>query len=156
MNHPQLYGSGQREEKYNFKLFIGFMLDSLWQSLVIFFLPFFAYRHSDVDWSGLGDLWLLGVVILVNLDLAVDVIRWNWITHAAIWGSIAATLISVIIIDSLWWLPGFWYVFLFSCLILLQYFGKLFTSLFFNHPQMFFYVQRISIVLTYSYLMDQF
>jgi phospholipid-transporting ATPase len=119
MNHPQLYGAGQREEKYNIKLFIGFMLDSLWQSLVIFFLPFIAYRHSEVDWSGLGDLWLLGVVILVNLNLAVDVVRWNWITHAAIWGSIVATWICVMILDSIWYLPGYWYVSLFSWLLLL-------------------------------------
>ncbi|KAJ4764345.1 Phospholipid-transporting ATPase [Rhynchospora pubera] len=111
MNHPQLYGSGQREEKYNIKLFIGFMLDSLWQSLVIFFLPYLAYRHTDVDWSGLGDLWILGIVILVNLNLAIDVVRWNWVTHAAIWGSIAATWICVIVIDSIWMLPGFWAIY---------------------------------------------
>ncbi|KAJ4753772.1 Phospholipid-transporting ATPase [Rhynchospora pubera] len=111
MNHPQLYGSGQREEKYNITLFIEFMLDSLWQSLVIFFLPYLAYRHTDVDWSGLGDLWILGIVILVNLNLAIDVVRWNWVTHAAIWGSIAATWICVIVIDSIWMLPGFWAIY---------------------------------------------
>ncbi|KAJ3682960.1 hypothetical protein LUZ60_013187 [Juncus effusus] len=108
INHPRLYGSGQREEQYNLKLFIGVMLDSLWQSLVAFYVPYLAYRHSDVDGSSLGDLWCLGVVILVNIHLALDVVRWNWIAHVAIWGSIFVTWICMMVIDSLNMLPGYW------------------------------------------------
>lgn len=108
LKYPQLYGSGQREEKYNLKLFILIMMDTVWQSLAIYFIPFLAYRHSEIDGSSLGDLWILAVVILVNIHLALDVIRWNWITHASIWGSIVATVICVIVIDSLVILPGFW------------------------------------------------
>lgn len=108
LKYPQLYGSGQREEKYNLKLFILIMMDTVWQSLAIYFIPFLAYRHSEIDGSSLGDLWILAVVILVNIHLALDVIRWNWITHASIWGSIVATVICVMVIDSLVILPGFW------------------------------------------------
>ncbi|KAG0447676.1 hypothetical protein HPP92_028203 [Vanilla planifolia] len=56
IKYPQLYGAGQREEGYNLKLFILTMLDSVWQSLVIFFVPCLAYRHSTVDGSSIGDL----------------------------------------------------------------------------------------------------
>nr|CAD1833124.1 unnamed protein product [Ananas comosus var. bracteatus] len=111
LKYPQLYGSGQREEKYNLKLFILIMMDTVWQSLAIYFIPFLAYRHSEIDGSSLGDLWLLAVVILVNIHLALDVIRWNWITHASIWGSIVATVICVMVIDSLVILPGFWAIY---------------------------------------------
>ncbi|KAG0489546.1 hypothetical protein HPP92_006409 [Vanilla planifolia] len=111
LKHPQLYVPGQREERYNLKLFILTMIDSVWQSLVIFFIPYIAYRHSTVDGSSIGDLWILAVVILVNLHLGMDVFRWNWITHASIWGCIIATLICVIIIDALPILPGFWAIF---------------------------------------------
>jgi phospholipid-transporting ATPase len=109
LKYPQLYGAGQREENYNLRLFIFIMLDSIWQSLAIFFIPYLAYRKSVIDGASLGDLWTLAVVILVNIHLAMDVIRWNWITHTAIWGSIVATWICVMVIDSIPFMPGFWY-----------------------------------------------
>ncbi|PKA58527.1 Phospholipid-transporting ATPase 1 [Apostasia shenzhenica] len=111
LKYPQLYGSGQREERYNVKLFILTMMDSLWQSLVIFFLPFLSYRHSTIDGSSIGDLWILAVVILVNLHLGLDIFRWSWITHASIWGCIVATFICMIIIDALPILHGYWAIF---------------------------------------------
>ncbi|PIA48734.1 hypothetical protein AQUCO_01400950v1 [Aquilegia coerulea] len=111
LKYPQLYGAGHRQEAYNLKLFWLTMLDTLWQSVVIFFLSYFAYRQSTVDGSSIGDLWTLAVVILVNIHLAMDVIRWTWITHASIWGSILATCICIIIIDAIPLLPGYWAIF---------------------------------------------
>lgn len=110
LKYPQLYGSGRREERYNLKLFILTMIDTIWQSLVIFFIPYLAYRLSEVDGSSIGDLWILAVVIIVNIHLAIDVFRWNWVTHASVWGSIVATTICVIVIDVLPMLPGYWYL----------------------------------------------
>ncbi|VAI06100.1 unnamed protein product [Triticum turgidum subsp. durum] len=111
LKYPQLYGAGQREESYNLRLFIFIMVDSVWQSVAVFFIPYLAYKNSAIDSASLGDLWTLCVVILVNIHLAMDVIRWTWITHAAIWGSIVATWICVIIIDSIPTLPGFWAIY---------------------------------------------
>ncbi|KAK6121579.1 hypothetical protein DH2020_044674 [Rehmannia glutinosa] len=108
LKYPQLYGAGQRSESYNGKLFWVMILDTLWQSVVAFFVPFLAYWESDVDGSSLGDLWTIAVVVMVNIHLAMDVIRWYWITHAAIWGSIIATFICVMIIDAVPILPGYW------------------------------------------------
>lgn len=112
LRHPQLYSAGQRNEAYNKKLFMLTMADTLWQSMVIFWPPLFAYWKSTIDVASIGDLWTLAVVILVNLHLAMDVVRWYWVTHAVIWGSIAATFIAVMIIDAIPKLPGFWYVFI--------------------------------------------
>ncbi|CAM8966974.1 unnamed protein product [Rhodiola kirilowii] len=111
LKHPQLYGSGQRNESYSQRLFWITMLDTLWQSAVAFFLPMFAYWNTNIDGSAIGDLWTLAVVILVNLHLAMDIIRWTWLSHAAIWGSIIATFICVVIIDAIPSLPGYWAVF---------------------------------------------
>ena len=110
LKHPPLYGSGQREECYNKKLFWITMVDTVWQSVVIFFVPLLAYWGSTIDGPGIGDLWTLGVVISVNIHLAIDVMRWTWITHAAIWGSIVATVICIFIIDAIPTLPTYWYV----------------------------------------------
>ncbi|KAI8028601.1 Phospholipid-transporting ATPase 1 [Camellia lanceoleosa] len=105
---PQLYGAGQRGESYNEKLFWITMADTLWQSVVAFFLSLFVYWHNTIDGSSLGDLWTLAVVILVNIHLAMDVIRWTWITHVVVWGSIVATFICVLVIDVIPGLPGYW------------------------------------------------
>ncbi|KAE8037906.1 hypothetical protein FH972_010458 [Carpinus fangiana] len=108
LKYPQLYGAGHRQECYNSKLFWLTMVDTLWQSVAIFFIPLLAYWHSSIDISSIGDLWILAVVIMVNIHLAMDVIRWTWITHAAIWGSIIATFICVIVIDAIHYLIGYW------------------------------------------------
>ncbi|KAJ4978384.1 hypothetical protein NE237_009164 [Protea cynaroides] len=111
MKYPQLYRPGQREECYNKKLFWLTMMDTLWQSAAMFYVPYFAYQESTVDGSSLGDLWIILVVIVVNVHLAMDVIRWSWITHAAIWGTILATFICVMAVDALPVLPGYWAIF---------------------------------------------
>ncbi|KAF3434340.1 hypothetical protein FNV43_RR25443 [Rhamnella rubrinervis] len=111
LKYPQLYGAGHRQECYNSKLFWLTMTDTLWQSAVVFFVPLFAYWGSTIDVSSIGDLWTLAIVILVNLHLAMDVIRWSWLTHAVIWGCIFATWICVIIIDALPFLVGYWAIF---------------------------------------------
>ncbi|KAF0917505.1 hypothetical protein E2562_020617 [Oryza meyeriana var. granulata] len=109
--YPKLYGSGQRDEKYNVNLFVLNMLEALWQSLVVYYMPYFAYRQSTIDMSSLGDLWALAPVIVVNMLLAVDIFRWNWIIHAFVWGTIAATTICLFVIDSIWVLPGYGAIF---------------------------------------------
>ncbi|KAH1045971.1 hypothetical protein J1N35_036755 [Gossypium stocksii] len=111
LKYPQLYRAGQKQECYNKKLFWITMIDTFWQSAVTFFIPLLAYWGSTIDASSIGDLWTLAVVILVNLHLAMDVNRWNWLTHAAIWGSIIATFICVIVIDALPFLVGYWAIF---------------------------------------------
>ncbi|KAM5546482.1 phospholipid-transporting ATPase 1 [Rosa sericea] len=111
LSYPQLYGAGHRQECYNTKLFWVTMVDTLWQSVAVFFIPLFAYWGSTIDTSSIGDLWTLSVVILVNIHLAMDIIRWSWITHAAIWGSIIATWICVIVIDAIPSLVGYWAIF---------------------------------------------
>ncbi|TKY68489.1 Phospholipid-transporting ATPase 1 [Spatholobus suberectus] len=111
LKYPQLYGVGLKHEAYNKKLFWWTMADTLWQSIAVFFAPLIAYWGTTVDVASIGDLWTLSVVILVNLHLAMDVIRWNWITHAAIWGSIVATFICVMIIDAIPAFPGYWAIF---------------------------------------------
>ncbi|MFQ6646678.1 hypothetical protein Gotur_019811 [Gossypium turneri] len=111
LKYPQLYRAGQKQECYNKKLFWITMIDTFWQSAVAFFIPLLAYWGSTIDASSIGDLWTLAVVILVNLHLAMDVNRWNWLTHAAIWGSIIATFICVMVIDALPFLVGYWAIF---------------------------------------------
>lgn len=98
---PPLYGSGQRDEGYNQRLFWITMLDALWQSVVLFYVPYFIYETSDVDLYGLGLVWTMAVVILVNVHLAMDIKQWTWMVHLAIWASILVAYLCQLVMDTI-------------------------------------------------------
>lgn len=99
LKYPKLYAAGYRQESYNMKLFWVTMLDTVWQSLVLFYVPLFIYDQSDIDIWSMGSLWTIAVVILVNMHLAMDVQRWLIFTHMAIWGSIVITYGCLVVLD---------------------------------------------------------
>ncbi|XP_020681567.2 phospholipid-transporting ATPase 1-like, partial [Dendrobium catenatum] len=109
--YPKLYCSGHRSESYNLRLFWITMLDTLWQSLVLFYVPFFTYRYSTSDIWSLGSLWTIAVVFLVNIHLAMDIQRWVLITHLATWGSIVVTFLCMVALDSIPNFPNYWTIY---------------------------------------------
>lgn len=111
LQHPKLYGAGHRQESYNLHLFWITMLDTLWQSLVLFYIPLYTYRGSSIDIWSLGSLWTIAVVILVNVHLAMDIQRWVTITHAAVWGSIVITYACMVVLDSIPVFPNYWTIY---------------------------------------------
>ncbi|KAM7263698.1 hypothetical protein ACFE04_001381 [Oxalis oulophora] len=107
LKYPKLYCAGHRHEAYNMLLFWLLMADTLWQSLVLFYIPLFVYKESTLDIWSMGSLWTIAVVILVNIHLAMDIHRWLLITHAAVWGSIIITYGCVIVLDSIPVFPNY-------------------------------------------------
>ncbi|XP_059296742.1 phospholipid-transporting ATPase 1-like [Lycium ferocissimum] len=99
LKYPKLYAAGYRHESYNMKLFWITMLDTVWQSLVLFYVPVYIYDQSDIDIWSMGSLWTIAVAILVNMHLAMDVQRWLIFTHMAIWGSIIITYGCLVVLD---------------------------------------------------------
>ncbi|KAF9598119.1 hypothetical protein IFM89_025355 [Coptis chinensis] len=107
LQFPKLYTSGHRHESYNMKLFWITMIDTMWQSLVLFYIPVFIYEDSTIDIWSLGSLWTIAVVVLVNIHLAMDIQRWLLITHVATWGSIFITFGCIVILDSIPIFPNY-------------------------------------------------
>ncbi|XP_047333855.1 phospholipid-transporting ATPase 1-like isoform X2 [Impatiens glandulifera] len=107
LQYPKLYGAGHRQESYNMYLFWITMLDTLWQSLVLFYIPLITYKDSTIDIWSIGSLWTIAVVILVNMHLAMDIQRWLLLTHVAVWGSIVITYACVVALDSIPLLPNY-------------------------------------------------
>lgn len=103
LKYPEFYGAGPREERYSLKLFAWTMLDSIWQSLIIYYVPYFSYARSSLDDSSIGDIWMFSIVLLVNLYLAMDIIRWNLKLHAVIWGTTIITFVCILALDQV---PG--------------------------------------------------
>ncbi|KAK4359559.1 hypothetical protein RND71_021788 [Anisodus tanguticus] len=49
LKYPKLYDAGHRHESYNMKLFWITMIDTVWQSLVLFLVPVLTYYQSEID-----------------------------------------------------------------------------------------------------------
>ncbi|KAJ1388208.1 P-type ATPase [Sesbania bispinosa] len=111
LQYPKLYAAGHQQEAYNMQLFWITMIDTLWQSLVLFYIPLFTYKDSSIDIWSMGSLWTISVVILVNVHLAMDINRWVLITHAAIWGSIITTYGCMVVLDSIPVFPNYWTIY---------------------------------------------
>ncbi|XVE80732.1 hypothetical protein DITRI_Ditri15bG0004100 [Diplodiscus trichospermus] len=111
LQYPKLYGAGHRHEAYNLQLFWITMIDTLWQSLVLFYIPLFTYKESSIDIWSMGSLWTLAVVVLVNMHLAMDIRRWVFVTHAAVWGSIIITYACMVVLDSIPIFPNYWTIY---------------------------------------------
>lgn len=126
LQYPRLYGAGHRQESYNMRLFWITMIDTLWQSLVIFYIPVFIYSDSSIDIWSMGSLWTITVVILVNVHLAMDVQRWIFVTHVAVWGSIIITYACLIAVDSIPIFPNYGLV---SSLIVINFLRYTFYDL---------------------------
>ncbi|XP_018625437.1 phospholipid-transporting ATPase 1-like isoform X1 [Nicotiana tomentosiformis] len=107
LKYPKLYAAGHRQESYNMKLFWVTMIDTVWQSLVLFYVPLFTYHQSDVDIWSMGSLWTIAVVILVNIHLAMDIQRWVIYTHMAVWGSIIIMYVCLVVLDSIPVFPNY-------------------------------------------------
>lgn len=122
LQYPKLYGAGHRHEAYNLHLFWITMIDTLWQSLVLFYIPLFIYSESSIDIWSMGSLWTISVVVLVNIHLAMDIQRWVSITHIAVWGSIVITYACVVVLDSIPVFPNYWSVSYICDLIWFLYF----------------------------------
>lgn len=110
LRYPKLYGAGHRQEAYNLRLFWITMVDTLWQSLVLFYIPLFTYKESSIDIWSMGSLWTIAVVVLVNIHLAMDIRRWEVFTHVAVWGSIIITYACMVVLDSIPVFPNYWLV----------------------------------------------
>lgn len=111
LQYPKLYGAGHRHEAYNLRLFWITMIDTLWQSLVLFYVPLFIYKGSSIDIWSMGSLWTIAVVIIVNIHLAMDTRRWVFITHLAVWGSIIITYACIVVLDSIPIFPNYWTIY---------------------------------------------
>ncbi|XP_061349951.1 phospholipid-transporting ATPase 1-like isoform X2 [Gastrolobium bilobum] len=111
LQYPKLYGTGHRQEAYNMQLFWITMIDTVWQSIVLFYTPLFTYKDSSIDIWSMGSLWTIAVVILVNIHLAMDINRWVLITHVAVWGSIIITYGCMVVLDSIPVFPNYWTIY---------------------------------------------
>ncbi|XP_072540521.1 phospholipid-transporting ATPase VA [Salminus brasiliensis] len=86
---PQLYMSGQNSEEYKPYMFWMNMIDAFYQSLVCFFIPYFAYADSDVDLFTWGTPITTLALFTILLHLGIETKTWTWMN----WASIAFSIV---------------------------------------------------------------
>ncbi|KAK3100430.1 hypothetical protein FSP39_019862 [Pinctada imbricata] len=100
MKFPALYKSSQNAELFNVKVFWMWIFNSIFHSILLFWFPMLALQQ-DIAYSNgqVGDYLFLGnfvytyVVVTVCLKAGIEISAWTWLTHLAIWGSIASWFI---------------------------------------------------------------
>lgn len=102
LQYPLLYQEGVQNVLFSWGLILGWMLNGIISSMIIFFLTIntmagqaFRIDGKVVDYSVLGVTMYSCVVWTVNCQMAISINYFTWIQHCFIWGSI-----------------GFWYLFL--------------------------------------------
>ncbi|XP_055020750.1 phospholipid-transporting ATPase VA [Boleophthalmus pectinirostris] len=86
---PQLYKNGQNSEEYKPYMFWMNMIDAFYQSLVCFFIPYFAYADSEVDLFTWGTPITTIALFTILLHLGIETKTWTWMNWSSICFSIA-------------------------------------------------------------------
>ncbi|KAJ8253162.1 hypothetical protein GJAV_G00209800 [Gymnothorax javanicus] len=81
---PQLYMNGQNSEEYKPYMFWMNMIDAFYQSIVCFFIPYFAYADSDVDLFTWGTPITTLALFTILLHLSIETKTWTWLNLASI------------------------------------------------------------------------
>uniref|UniRef100_A0AAQ5ZHB8 Phospholipid-transporting ATPase n=1 Tax=Amphiprion ocellaris TaxID=80972 RepID=A0AAQ5ZHB8_AMPOC len=86
---PQLYVNGQNSEEYKPYMFWMNMIDAFYQSLMCFFIPYFAYADSDMDLFTWGTPITTLALFTILLHLGIETKTWTWMNWLSIAFSIA-------------------------------------------------------------------
>jgi len=104
LQYPVLYLEGVEDTLFSWPRILGWMLNGVLSSLVIFFLTTNsvlnqAFRRDGkvVDFEILGVTMYTCVVWTVNCQMALSINYFTWIQHFFIWGSIAFWYVFVLV-----------------------------------------------------------
>uniref|UniRef100_A0A8C8M6N2 Phospholipid-transporting ATPase n=1 Tax=Oncorhynchus tshawytscha TaxID=74940 RepID=A0A8C8M6N2_ONCTS len=84
---PELYKSGQNSKAYLPSTFWLTMLDALYQSLVCFFIPYFAYAGSDADMLSFGSPINASALLIILLHQVIESRTLTWLHVLVLVGS---------------------------------------------------------------------
>ncbi|CAH8531664.1 unnamed protein product [Schistosoma bovis] len=95
LKYPELYKDTQASASFNPKVFFCWILNSIYHSSLLFWIPLLAFSVGTVYANGqTSSLLVLGnsvytyVVVTVCLKAGLEHTAWTWLSHLAIWGSI--------------------------------------------------------------------
>ncbi|XP_059059545.1 LOW QUALITY PROTEIN: probable phospholipid-transporting ATPase IA [Achroia grisella] len=109
LRHPVLYIPSQQGLLFNVRVFWVWAVNALLHSVLLFWLPVLLTQHHALWPSGrdggylvLGTFVYTYVVLTVCLKAGLATHSWTWVTHVAIWGSVAMWFIFILIYSNLY------------------------------------------------------
>ncbi|KAF9913479.1 hypothetical protein BX616_009965 [Lobosporangium transversale] len=104
LRFPGVYKLGIHQKRYNQFRFAAYMLDGVWQSLIVFWFWRGVYEVNLLGRSGIdGSLLELSTsvaitnVVIASLYVGLHTYHWTWLMHFAVWGSIAFLVLMILI-----------------------------------------------------------
>ncbi|KAK4417773.1 putative phospholipid-transporting ATPase 8 [Sesamum alatum] len=96
LKYPMLYQEGVHDILFSWPRILGWMLNGVLSSMIIFFFTTSSVIHQAfrqdgqvLDFEVLGVMMYTCVVWTVNCQMAISINYFTWIQHFFIWGSIA-------------------------------------------------------------------
>ena len=102
--YPQLYVRGIRGLEYTKTRFWLFMLDGLYQSTVVYFIPFIAFSNGlSTSWSGkgldsladFGTTVAVAAIFAANMFVGLNTRYWTFLSFIVIFGSMLSTIVWI-------------------------------------------------------------
>merc|ERR1711871_411930 len=94
---PRLYEPGQKSELFNYRVFIWWVCEALYASIIMFYFGYGALMEGQVWTNGRTyEQWIAstavytGCVLAMTLRISFETSYYTWITHLCYWGSVAA------------------------------------------------------------------
>ncbi|CAO3573025.1 unnamed protein product [Mortierella alpina] len=104
LRFPGVYRLGIEQKRYNQYRFVAYMLDGVWQSLVVFWFWRAVYGINVLGTNGIDSSLLefstsvaITNIIIASLYLGLHTYHWTWLMHFAVWGSIVFMLLLIFI-----------------------------------------------------------
>ncbi|KAG5624394.1 hypothetical protein H5410_009612 [Solanum commersonii] len=108
LEFPKLYEEGTKNILFSWRRILGWMLNGVLCSMIIFFGTTNSLVHQvfrkdgqPVDYGVLGVMMYTCVVWTVNCQMAISINYFTWIQHFFIWGSIAIWYVFLVVYGSL-------------------------------------------------------
>ncbi|KAL0884282.1 hypothetical protein ABMA27_016269 [Loxostege sticticalis] len=109
LRHPILYIPSQQGLLFNVRVFWIWAVNALLHSVLLFWLPVLMASHHVLWPSGkdggylvLGNFVYTYVVLTVCLKAGLATHSWTWVTHVAIWGSVAMWFLFILIYSNIY------------------------------------------------------
>ncbi|PFH38209.1 hypothetical protein BESB_005500 [Besnoitia besnoiti] len=108
LKYPQLYRCGQMDLYLNLRVFLKWMLNGIWQAIVIFVLPtaIFGFYAVPTTTGRTMDIWMIGLMIfvmnmiVVNIKVLLETYYLNSVIWAGFYISLLACLLFVFLFSS--------------------------------------------------------
>ncbi len=109
LRNPQLYKDGQTNTLFTLSIFLRWVANGIYMSAAVFFMGYGTYQEDLMSQNGQDmGLWVFGyyvftgLVVVVNLRLALEIKTWVWYMHLAVWASIVSWYLWGAIFAPVW------------------------------------------------------